>query len=159
MNRNNVIKLIVSILVCQVAGGIGALFTTSSIPTWYATLNKPSFTPPSWIFGPVWTVLYLMMGIAAFLVWRKGLNDPQVKTALIIFVVQLALNALWSFLFFGLRSPLAGLVDIVLLWVFIMLTIVLFIRISTIAGLLLIPYLLWVSFATVLNFAIWRLNV
>lgn len=154
-----VIKCIVSILVCQGAGLIGSFFTVSSIPTWYATLKKPSFTPPNWVFGPVWTTLFLMMGIAVFLVWRRGVDNPQVKIALSIFGVHLIFNTLWSIMFFGLRSPLLGLIEIVILWIAILLTITYFMKISTVAGLLLIPYIAWVSFAAALNFAIWRLNL
>jgi len=153
-----IIKLIVSIFVCQCAGFIGSIFTTPSIPTWYATLTKPSFTPPNSIFAPVWTILFLLMGISAFLVWRRSL-DKHVKIALSIFMFQLIFNILWSVAFFGLRSPLAGLVIISILWIAILLTILNFYKISKVAGLLLIPYILWVSFASVLNFTIWRLNI
>jgi benzodiazapine receptor len=152
-------KLIVSIIICQLAGVIGSLFTTPAIPTWYATLKRPSFTPPNWVFSPVWITLFVLMGIAAFLVWNKGLNDQKVKMALSIFAVQLILNVLWSVMFFGLRSPLAGLSDIAALWVAILLTILCFFKVSNTAGILLIPYILWVSFAAVLNFSIWRLNI
>jgi benzodiazapine receptor len=151
-------KLIASIVVCQLAGVIGSIFTRSAIPAWYATLKKPSFTPPNWVFSPVWITLFVLMGIAAFLVWNKGLSDQRVKTALGIFVVQLILNVLWSAMFFGLRSPLAGLIEISVLWVAILLTILYFFRVSEAAGILLIPYILWVSFAAVLNFSIWKLN-
>lgn len=151
-------KLITSIVICQLAGVIGSLFTRPAIPTWYATLEKPSFTPPNGVFSPVWITLFVLMGIAAFLVWNKGLSDQRVKIALSIFAVQLILNVLWSVMFFGLRSPLAGLIDIVILWIAISLTVLSFFPISRAAGLLLIPYILWVSFAAVLNFSIWRLN-
>jgi benzodiazapine receptor len=154
----DILKLVVSVIICLGAGFIGSVFTTPSIPTWYATLKRPSFAPPNWLFAPVWTTLFVLMGIAAFLVWRRGLNDPQVKIALGIFIVQLILNTLWSVMFFGLRSPLGGLIDISILWIAILLTILNFFKISTTAGLLLIPYILWVSFAAVLNFSIWRLN-
>jgi benzodiazapine receptor len=152
-------KLIASIVICQLAGVIGSLFTTPAIPTWYAALKKPSFTPPNWIFSPVWITLFVLMGIAAFLVWHKGLSDQKVKMALSIFAVQLILNVLWSVMFFGLRSPLAGLIEITILWFVILLTILYFLRVSNMAGILLIPYILWVSFATFLNFSIWRLNI
>jgi benzodiazapine receptor len=158
MAKGDIIKLVVSILICQCAGLIGSFFTVPSIPTWYATLKKPSFTPPNWVFGPVWTTLFLMMGIAVFLVWRRGLENPQVKIALSIFGVHLIFNTLWSIMFFGLRSPFLGLIEIVVLWVAILFTIKYFMKISTVAGLLLIPYIAWVSFAAALNFAIWRLN-
>jgi len=153
-----VLHLVACIVLCQAAGAIGAFFTAAAIPTWYASLRKPSFTPPSWVFGPVWITLYLMMGIAAFLVWRRGWQNPQVKLALVVFAVQLLLNAIWSPVFFGMRWPLGGLVVIVALWLAIVVTIVTFFRVSTPAAVLLIPYILWVSYATALNFEIMRLN-
>lgn len=153
-----VFKLAVSIVVCQLAGFIGSFFTRPSIPAWYTTLKKPPFTPPNWLFGPVWITLYVMMGVSLFLVWREGLKDRKVRVALSIFGVQLALNTVWSMVFFGLRSPLVGLIEISVLWIAIVLTILYLFRVSATAGLLLIPYILWVSFAAVLNFFIWRLN-
>jgi benzodiazapine receptor len=161
MNRikiNELAKLIVSILICQSAGLIGTVFTSASIPTWYVTLNKPFFTPPNWLFGPVWLTLYTLMGVAAFLVWQHGFQDPQVKRAVNIFGVQLILNALWSGAFFGLQSPLMGLIVIIVLWIAILATILRFFAISKTAGLLLIPYILWVSLAAALNGAIVILN-
>lgn len=154
----DVTKLILSIIVCQLAGFIGSIFTRASVSTWYVTLNKPSFTPPSWVFGPAWITLYVLMGISAFLVWSKGFNNREVKVALIFFGIQLILNAFWSAAFFGLRSPFAGLVVIVILWLAILLTILRFLNVSTAAGLLLLPYILWVSFAAVLNFSLFLLN-
>jgi len=151
-------RLVASILICQGAGLIGSVFTTPAIPTWYAALRKPSFSPPNWLFAPVWITLFTLMGVSAFLVWRKGLDDPRVKIALGIFLVQLILNTAWSVVFFGLRSPFGGLIVISVLWVAILLTILNFFRISTTAGIVLIPYILWVSFAGVLNLFIWRLN-
>jgi translocator protein len=156
--RNRIVKLVVSILLPQAAGAIGALCTASSIPSWYADLEKPWFNPPNWIFGPVWTILYIMMGAALYLVWRNGLADRKRKTAVALFAVQLALNLLWSILFFGMRSPLAGLVEIAFLWVFILAALMAFYRVSKSAGLLLAPYLLWVSFAAVLNYMIYIMN-
>ncbi len=153
-----ILKLVICIIICQSAGFIGSVFTSPSIPTWYATLKKPSFTPPNWLFAPVWITLFTLMGISAFLVWRKGLDDQQVKKALIIFAVQLIFNTLWSVAFFGLRSPLAGLIVISILWIAILLTILNFFKISMTSGLLLIPYILWVSFAAVLNLSILILN-
>jgi benzodiazapine receptor len=153
-----ILKLVMSIVICQLAGVIGSIFTTPAIPTWYASLEKPSFTPPNWVFSPVWIALFVLMGIAAFLVWNKGLSDKEVKIALSIFVAQLILNVLWSAMFFGLRSPLAGFIEIVILWIVILLTILYFLKVSKMAGILLVPYILWVSFAAVLNFSIWRLN-
>jgi tryptophan-rich sensory protein len=153
----DILKLVASIILCQLAGFLGSLFTTPAIPTWYATLNKPSFTPPNWIFSPVWISLFILMGISLFMVWRRQ-DHPQFKIAFIFFFVQLILNVLWSAAFFGLRLPLLGLIDIVLLWIAVLLTMQNFFKVSKIAGLLLTPYLLWVSFAVLLNFALWVLN-
>ena len=143
----------------MLVGIMGSLFTTAdSLGNWYANLNKPAFNPPNWIFGPVWTMLYIMMGISAFLVWRKGLDDKVVRIALACFIVQLILNAIWTPLFFGLHSPLLGLIVITLLLNAIIVTIFAFSKISRPAALLLIPYLAWVSFATVLNASLYLLN-
>ncbi len=154
----HVLKLLVSIILCQLAGLIGSLATVPSIPTWYESSKKPSFSPPNWIFGPVWTGLYTLMGISLFMVWQRRVDHSQSKTALILFFIQLILNALWSVAFFGVRSPLLGLFDIVLLWIAILLTIKSFFGISKAAALLLLPYILWVSFAVLLNFSLWILN-
>lgn len=153
-----IFRLFLCIAICLGAGFISSIFTTPSIPSWYAGLNKPSFTPPNWIFGPVWTTLYALMGISLFLIWRKGFSDHRVKIAIVIFFVQLILNMLWSFMFFGLHSPFAGLMNIFLLWLAIVSTILLFIPLSKAAAVLLIPYILWVSFAAVLNYFLWHLN-
>jgi tryptophan-rich sensory protein len=153
----DILKLVASIILCQLAGFLGSLFTTPAIPTWYALLKKPSFTPPNWIFSPVWISLFILMGISLFMVWRRQ-DHPQFKIAFIFFFVQLILNVLWSAAFFGLRSPLFGLIDIVLLWTAILVTIKSFFKVSKTAGLLLLPYILWVSFATLLNFSLWVLN-
>lgn len=158
MNGSNLLKLIACLAVVFVAAGIGSLATTKAIPTWYKGLAKPSFNPPAWLFGPAWTVLYLMMAVAAWLVWKQGIGAAGVKLALAVFLAQLLLNTLWSILFFGLRSPLAGLVDIVVLWLAILATIVLFFRLSVPAGVLLLPYIAWVTFAAVLNAAVFLLN-
>jgi len=155
----DIVEAVVSIVVCQGAGLIGSIATFPSIPTWYAGLEKPPFNPPNWVFGPVWTTLYTLMGIAAFLVWRKGIRNREVKIALGIFLAQLVLNTLWSVIFFGLHSLASGLVVIVVLWIAILLSIITFFRISKAAGALLIPYILWVSFATILNFSLWQLNM
>ena len=152
------IKLIVCVLLCLSAGGIGSAFTASAIPEWYVTLHKPFFSPPNGVFAPVWTLLYILMGIAAALVWKKGFRDPQVRTALVVFLIQLMLNTVWSFLFFGLRSPLYGLIDILFLWAMILVTIAQFSKVSIPAALLLIPYILWVTFASGLNLGIFLLN-
>lgn len=154
----NVVKLIISIAVPLTGGFISGVFASRSIETWYKTLAKPSFAPPNWVFAPAWTILYIAIGIAAYLVWIRGSQLPEVRTALTVFLIQLALNFSWTPVFFGLRSPIGGLIIISILLAVIIVTLVLFWRISLPAGLLLIPYLLWVSFATALNFAIWQLN-
>ncbi len=158
MTVRNVIAFIVALALPQIAGGIGALFTFAAIPTWYATLAKPELAPPNWIFGPVWTTLFILMGIAAFIVWKKGWERPEVQVALSAFGFQLVLNTFWSILFFGLQSPGLALFEIVLLWSAIVANIVAFWRVSRIAGLLLLPYIAWVSFASYLNYMIWMLN-
>ncbi len=154
----DILKLSISIAVCEMAGIIGSLFTIRKIPTWYASLKKPSFRPPNRLFGPVWTLLYLLMGISAYLIWQEGLESLVVKEALVVFLMQLALNVVWSIAFFGFESPFGGLIVIALLWGAILLSIIEFIRLSLTAGLLLIPYIVWVSFAAVLNAAIYVLN-
>lgn len=158
MRKKDVIKLVVSLLICQLAGLVGSFFTSPSIPVWYASLQKPSFNPPDEVFSPVWITLFVLMGISLFLVWRKPLKERGVKIALIYFFVQLALNTLWSILFFGLKSPFIALLEIILLWIAILLTIIKSYKVSKWAGILLIPYILWVSFASVLNFFLWSLN-
>ncbi len=151
-------KLAGSIVLCLLAGFFGSLFTTPKIAGWYAGLAKPSFQPPASVFGPVWSVLYILMGVALFLVWRKGFAAPGVRIALAGFFVQLVLNASWSYAFFGAESPLAGLVVVIALWLAIVATIALFAKVSRAAAWLLAPYVLWVSFAAVLNAAVCRLN-
>jgi benzodiazapine receptor len=158
VSGSSVPKLLATLAVVLTAGGIAALATTRATPTWYQTLKKPSFDPPEWLFGPAWTLLYLMMAVAAWLVWKQGIGAPGVKLALAVFLVQLILNALWSVFFFGLRSPLAGLVDIIVLWLAILATTIFFFRVSVPAGFLLLPYIAWVTFAAILNAAILRLN-
>ncbi len=152
------LRLVICIIACQLAGLVGSIFTMKSIPTWYAALHKPPFTPPNWLFGPAWVTLYLLMAIAAFLVWRKGLGERLVRWALITFLIQLVLNALWSVVFFGLQSPFGGVIVIVGLWFAILFTVIRFFRISIAAGALLLPYIAWVSFAAALNVSIWLLN-
>jgi len=149
--------LILFILLCQLPGIIGSYFTASSIPVWYAGLNKPWFNPPNFLFGPVWFTLYVMMGISLYIVWNTK-SDMSKKSAVIIFSVQLVLNALWSVIFFGMKNPGLAFIEIILLWVFILLSIIKFYPVSRKASYILIPYLLWVSYASVLNFSIWRLN-
>jgi tryptophan-rich sensory protein len=151
-------KLLACVASCQLAGVVGAVFTRSAIPAWYAYLKKPSFTPPNWLFGPAWITLYLLMAIAAYLVWQKGWQAPGVHQALAFFLIQLLLNILWSPVFFGWRSPLGGMIVIVLLWLAIVATIFFFSKISEPAAWLLLPYLLWVSYASALNISIYFLN-
>ena len=148
------LALVGMVVVCLGVAGIGGLATAPNIPTWYAGLVKPAWTPPGWLFGPVWSFLYLSMAVAAWLVWRRG----NALVPLTLFAIQLAFNAAWSWLFFGLHSPGAAFIDVVFLWAAIAATMLVFWFRSTIAGLLFMPYLAWVSFATVLNFTIWRLN-
>ena len=152
------LKLIISLAAALAAAVIGGLATGSSVATWYAALRKPAFAPPNWLFGPAWTVLYILMAVAACVVWKQGLAVPGIKLALAAYLVQLVLNGAWSGLFFGLRSPLAGLIGIGALWLAILATIVLFFRVSPTAGYLMLPYIAWVTFAGALNAAILRLN-
>jgi len=152
-------KILVMIVTCVIVGTVSGLVTQESVTTWYPTINKPSFNPPNWIFAPVWTTLYVMMAIAAGLVWDKMETQREtVRKALIFFAIQLALNALWSFIFFGLHNPMLALIEIVLLWLMIYETFVQFNKVNKIAGYLFIPYILWVTFALVLNASIWWLN-
>jgi benzodiazapine receptor len=158
MSSADIIKLIVCIVACEGAGGIGAFLTRKAISSWYAALKKPAFTPPNSVFGPVWITLYALMGIAAFFVWREGLAQAGARIAFTIFWVQLALNVLWSALFFGRKSIFGGIVVIFLLWAAILVTMIKFFGVSNMAGGLLIPYLVWVSIAANLNVRIWILN-
>ncbi len=156
---NKYVKILVCVATCIGIGYMSGIATQSGVKTWFPTLIKPSFNPPSWLFAPVWSLLYMMMGIAAGLVWsRIEFEREAVEKALRLFVIQLALNALWSVLFFGLQNPMLALIEIVLLWLMIYETYIKFIKIDKIAGYLFIPYLLWVTFATVLNASIWWLN-
>ena len=154
---NDLAALLITQVLCFSAAGIGGAFTASSVRTWYLDIAKPTWTPPSWVFGPVWTVLYVLMGLAMWLVWRSG-RWPQVKNATILFGAQLLLNTLWSILFFGARSPGLAFVEILLLWCAIVATIAAFWHHSKGAAMMMVPYLAWSSFAAILNFAIWRLN-
>ena len=149
--------IFISILIAQSAGVIGSIFTAGSVQTWYVDLVKPALNPPNWIFGPVWITLYTLMGIAAYLIWQRR-REQGVKFALSLYGVQLILNTLWSILFFGLQNPGLAFAEILILLPFIVLTMALFWRINKWAGILLVPYLAWVSFATYLNYAIWSLN-
>lgn len=150
------LKLVLSLIFPQIAGGLGAFFTLDSVRDWYLTINRPSWNPPNWIFGPVWTTLYVLMGIACYLIWKS--NHPEKRKLLTLYFIQLGLNALWSPAFFGAQSPLFGLIVIIPLWVLILNCILQFRKVSNWASGLMVPYLLWVSFATVLNMAIWWLN-
>jgi len=154
----DLIRLAIALLLPLAVGALGGIATSSSVSTWYPTLDKPIWTPPDWLFGPVWTLLYLLMGIALWLVWRRGVKDHATRVALTFFGVQLGLNLLWSILFFGLRTLGLALLEIVILWVMILLTAVKFHRLRPLAGWLMSPYLLWVTFATALNAVIWWLN-
>ncbi|HKJ45808.1 MAG TPA: TspO/MBR family protein [Balneolales bacterium] len=155
--RASIVSLIVAILICFGAAAVGSFFTAKSVSTWYVTLNKPTWNPPGWLFGPVWTILYLMMATSIWLIWSKfTFKDYPVIYS--IFSLQLILNVLWSGIFFGLRQPGWAVMDIAVLWLLILLYVLLTWPVSKAASLLFVPYLLWVGFAGVLNFTIWRLN-
>jgi benzodiazapine receptor len=157
-NLREIPKLILSVLVVFVAGTLGTLATLPEITTWYAALAKPAWTPPNWTFGPIWSTLYVLMGVALFLVWRQGLDRKDVRYAILIFAVQLLLNILWSVVFFGMHSILGGFILIMMLWIAILINILAFYIISRAAGLILIPYLIWVSIASYLNYSVYLLN-
>lgn len=152
----SVFKLIISIALPLLVGGIAGFFTSSSVQGWYASLQKPSFNPPSSVFGPTWTILYVLMGIAFFLIWRS--ESVYKRRAIIFYFIQLLFNFAWSFIFFYAQQPGWAFVEIIILWLLILATIYNFFKISTLAGWLLVPYICWVTFASVLNFAIWKLN-
>jgi|SRR3989339_948659 len=158
MNIAKSIKLLIAVSICLFAGFVGSIFTTPAISTWYITLNKPVLNPPNWIFAPVWTILFILMGVSLCLVLQKDMKKIETKMALCFFAVQLILNILWSILFFGLHSSLAGLIEIGFLWIAILFTIITFWKVSKVSAILLLPYLFWVSVASILNFLIWRLN-
>lgn len=160
MNLSKVdwVNLVAAIAVCQLAGVIGSIFTIPNIPTWYAGLMKPSFAPPGSLIGIVWLILYALMGIALYLVWKKGMKKQNVKESIAAFGTQLILNTAWSFLFFGMRSPLYGLICIIAMWIAIVYTMLKFWKVSKNAFYLMVPYLAWVTFAGALNFLIWRMN-
>ena len=158
---NKYTRILIVVVTCLAIGYFSGMATQSSIKTWFPTLMKPSFNPPNWVFAPVWSMLYIMMGIAAGLVWNRmeaSKDKELVKKSLIFFAIQLGLNALWSVLFFGLRNPMLALIEIVLLWLMIYETYIKFGKIDKIAGYLFLPYLAWVSFASILNASIWWLN-
>lgn len=152
------IRILAATGICFFIGFMGNLATQASISDWYPSLNKPWFNPPDWIFGPVWTVLYILMGISAGIVWNKGFYHKWVKIALYHFAFQLLLNGFWSLLFFGLKEPFLALLDIIALFVILLFTIKWFKVVNETAAYLLIPYAVWVLFEAVLNFEIWRLN-
>lgn len=152
-------KLIISVGFPLLIGFIGSFYTMPAIGGWYATLVQPSIAPLNWVFGPVWTLLYILMGIAAFLVWRRGLENKWVRIGLSLFLLQLILNLFWSIIFFRLENIGGALIEIVVLWVFIVATMIAFFKVSRLAAFLLVPYLLWVSFAAYLNYSFWILNV
>jgi translocator protein len=153
-----IFKLIIAVSIPMLVGAAASFFTYSAVKVWYSTLNKPFFNPPNYLFGPVWTTLYIMMGIACFIIWKSQAKDSIKKTALIFYFIQLALNFSWSMFFFYLENPAAAFVVIVLMLISIACTIFWFKKISVLAAWLLVPYICWVGFATALNFEIWRLN-
>lgn len=154
----DLVRLIVALAVPLGVGALGATLTVDSVRTWYPALVRPAFAPPSWVFGPVWTTLYLMMGVASWLVWRVGTRSSEVRAAMAIYALQLVINLAWSWMFFGLKAPLLALCDIVLLLALIAWTIIRFHAVSVAAAWLLVPYLGWVAFATALNAGFWWLN-
>ncbi|WP_291868686.1 TspO/MBR family protein [Maribacter sp.] len=156
--KKKLLYIAISVGVCLVIGFLSSLVTQSSVNDWYITLNKPVFNPPNWLFAPVWSILYVLMGVAAGLVWAKGFYHLWVKTALYHFGFQLLLNALWSIVFFGLKEPLGALFIIIALLVMLTFTFKWFKVVNKTAAYMLIPYILWVSFATLLNYKIWELN-
>lgn len=158
MRIKNLPKLVASLIICQLAGIVGSVFTITSVVSWYPTLIKPSFSPPSYLFAPVWLTLYTLMGISLYLVWQKKTKKKKVKQALILFGIHLFLNALWSVIFFGLKNIAFAFFEIIILWFFILVVIYKFWKIEPKAGILLLPYLLWVSFASILSYSIWLLN-
>jgi len=158
MKISDFLKLAVSIGSPFLAGFVGSIFTVSAIPLWYQDLLKPSLNPPAWVFGPVWTILFVLMGISAFLVWRAGWQKREVRVALGLFGIQLVFNAFWSVIFFGLKSPGWAFADIIVLLFFVIWTAIAFFKISKTAGYIFLPYILWISFATYLNLSIWVLN-
>ena len=153
-----IFKAIISIALPLAVGAVSGFFTTASVNGWYAGVIKPSFNPPNWLFAPVWTSLYILMGIACFLIWNSQSETKQKQVALRYYGIQLGLNFLWSFIFFYAQQPGWAFIEIILMWIMILLTILSFRKISTVAAWLLVPYICWVSFASVLNFAIWYLN-
>ena len=157
MSKSNIIKLIVSLLLPLSVGAVAGIFTSQAVPTWYSSLNRPSFNPPNWVFGPVWTSLYILLGFSFYLIWKENPSDNK-NLAIKVFLIQILLNFAWSFIFFYFKLIGVALFEIILLWIIISLMIYLFYKIKPIAAYLNIPYLLWVSFATILNSAYYYLN-
>jgi len=155
---SNTLKLVIAILIPVAVGATAGFFTATGAGSWYQTIQKPTWNPPGWIFGPVWTTLYIMMGIALFLVWKSGAAEGLKKTAITLFAIQLVLNFFWSFIFFKMEQPGWAFAEIIAMWVFILLTIFAFAKVNTTAAWLLVPYISWVSFASILNYTIWKLN-
>ena len=155
---SNIVKAIIAIALPLMVGATSGFFTVTGVESWYQTIQKPSWNPPNWIFGPVWTTLYIMMGVALFLVWKEDTSEELKKIAFTLFAIQLILNFFWSFIFFNPQQPGWALVEIIAMWVFILLTIFAFAQVNKTAAWLLVPYISWVSFATILNYTIWQLN-
>lgn len=151
-------KLVISLVGCQLAGFIGSIATVPAIPGWYDKLQKPWFTPPSWVFVPTWTFIFITIGVAAYLIWQLGWENPQVRQALKLFIFQFSLNFAWPWLFFGFKLPLAAFFDIAVLWILILIIVIKFYRLQRNAARLMLPYWFWISFASILNFDIWWLN-
>lgn len=155
---NNVVKFIIAVAIPLLVGSLSGFFTVTGVESWYQTIEKPSWNPPNWIFGPVWTTLYIMIGIALFLVWKEDTSEELKKIAFNLFAVQLILNFFWSFIFFTQQQPGWALVEIIAMWFFILMTIFAFAQVNKTAAWLLVPYISWVSFAIILNYTIWQLN-
>jgi tryptophan-rich sensory protein len=156
--KSFIIKAFVLVIICEIIGIIGGVATAEGVTSWFQTIEKPFFNPPGWLFAPVWTILFFLMGLSAALVWHQGIDKKEVQKGLILFAIQLFLNFCWSFLFFKYHLLLVAFIEIITLLTFIILTTIQFYKIHKIAGLLMIPYILWVSFASVLNFSLWWLN-
>ena len=154
----NIVRFFIAVAIPVFVGALAGFFTATSVKGWYSTLNKPSFNPPNWIFGPVWTILYILMGIAFYLIWQKQSPVDLKRKAILFYFMQLFINFIWSILFFYAEQPGWAFINIVFMWIFIAGTIYWFLKISMPAAWLLVPYILWVSFALVLNFAIWKMN-
>jgi len=157
IRKFSLLEIFLSILLAQATGLLGSIFTITGLESWYGGLTKPAWNPPNWLFAPVWTLLFTLMGVASYIIWRYY-PKKEAKKALVLYLIHLPVNIFWSVLFFGLQSPLLALIEIVIMWVLILLIIIKFYKVKKIAGYLLIPYLAWVSFATLLNFTIVIIN-